>query len=209
MPQVKKDEVEERIREGALRTFAVAGWEGATMSDVARAAGVSTGNLYRYFASKEELFEAVVGADFVASFRGLLRARVRSLAAGPANAYAEAVAALLDFAIAHRLRVVILLGRAKGSRHEEVASEVVQELVELAEAHFRERGEHGVLSPPRRFVLRRIYESLVETTVAILAEHEDPRAIREATAAFDAYHLTGMRAFFAPGDQASRSDQRK
>ena len=40
--------------------FMSAGFDGASMNDVARAAGVSKGTLYAYFDSKEQLFEALI-----------------------------------------------------------------------------------------------------------------------------------------------------
>ncbi len=43
----------------AASTFAEAGFSGATISDIATAAGVGKGTVYEYFESKEELFFAV------------------------------------------------------------------------------------------------------------------------------------------------------
>ena len=204
MPQVRKDEVGARIRAGALRAFARAGYERATMSDVAREADVSTGNLYRYFESKEELFEAALGDTFVTTFRALLRARVRALAgivdvaALPEGSdFAVAAEELLRFSVEHRLRVVVLLGRAAGSRYAGVAEDTVAELVALATTHFAELGVGAPLAPPERYVLERIYRNLLATTVDVLADHEDEASIRSATARFSAYHLAGLRAFFA------------
>ncbi|MGZ4582944.1 MAG: TetR/AcrR family transcriptional regulator [Mycobacterium sp.] len=44
----------------ALRVFAQKGVDGASIKDVARAAGVTPGLLYHYFASKEDLVAAVL-----------------------------------------------------------------------------------------------------------------------------------------------------
>ena len=49
-----------QIMEGARRAFLAAGFDGASMNDVARVAGVSKGTLYVYFDSKEQLFEALI-----------------------------------------------------------------------------------------------------------------------------------------------------
>ena len=49
-----------QILEGARRAFFAAGFEAASMGDIARAAGVSKGTLYVYFDSKEALFAALV-----------------------------------------------------------------------------------------------------------------------------------------------------
>ncbi len=49
-----------QIMEGARKVFLTQGFDGASMNDVARIAGVSKGTLYVYFASKEQLFEALI-----------------------------------------------------------------------------------------------------------------------------------------------------
>ena len=52
-----------QIMEGARQVFLSAGFDGASMNDVARAAGVSKGTLYAYFNSKDELFEAIIRSE--------------------------------------------------------------------------------------------------------------------------------------------------
>jgi AcrR family transcriptional regulator len=49
-----------QIMEGARTVFLASGFDGASMNDVARVSGVSKGTLYVYFASKEQLFEALI-----------------------------------------------------------------------------------------------------------------------------------------------------
>jgi AcrR family transcriptional regulator len=49
-----------QIMDGAWAVFMAAGFDGASMNDVARVAGVSKGTLYVYFDSKEKLFEALI-----------------------------------------------------------------------------------------------------------------------------------------------------
>ena len=52
-----------QIMEGARTAFLAAGFDGASMNDVARSAGVSKGTLYAYFNSKDDLFEAIIRAE--------------------------------------------------------------------------------------------------------------------------------------------------
>ena len=52
-----------QILEGARTVFMAAGFDGASMGEIARAAGVSKGTLYVYFDSKEALFEALTIAE--------------------------------------------------------------------------------------------------------------------------------------------------
>lgn len=49
-----------QILDGARSVFLADGFDAASMSEVARAAGVSKGTLYVYFSSKEELFAALI-----------------------------------------------------------------------------------------------------------------------------------------------------
>jgi AcrR family transcriptional regulator len=49
-----------QILDGAMRVFLDKGFDAASMSEIARAAGVSKGTLYVYFADKQSLFDAIV-----------------------------------------------------------------------------------------------------------------------------------------------------
>lgn len=52
-----------QILEGARQVFLSSGFDGASMGDIAKVAGVSKGTLYVYFMSKEALFEALTLAE--------------------------------------------------------------------------------------------------------------------------------------------------
>jgi AcrR family transcriptional regulator len=49
----------------ARNTFAEKGFDGASMQDLARSAGMSVGNFYRYFPSKAAMVEALITADML------------------------------------------------------------------------------------------------------------------------------------------------
>lgn len=55
----------------ALAVFAEKGFAAARLEEIARRAGVSKGALYLYFATKEELFRAVVGQAIAPNVMGL------------------------------------------------------------------------------------------------------------------------------------------
>ncbi len=52
-----------QILAGASKVFMDMGFDGASMGEIARAAGVSKGTLYVYFADKSRLFEAIVAQE--------------------------------------------------------------------------------------------------------------------------------------------------
>ena len=55
-PDTRKQE----ILSGALLVFAQKGYDKTTISDIARELGISQGLCYRYYASKEEIYDAAV-----------------------------------------------------------------------------------------------------------------------------------------------------
>jgi AcrR family transcriptional regulator len=71
-PPAADDSAKRRqIVEGAREIFLAQGFDAASMSDIARAAGVSKGTLYVYFANKEQLFEAIVQEQCVVHAEGV------------------------------------------------------------------------------------------------------------------------------------------
>src|SRR5438067_10196738 len=55
-----------QILDGASKVFMDLGFDGASMGEIARAAGVSKGTLYVYFSDKNRLFEAIVEREMLA-----------------------------------------------------------------------------------------------------------------------------------------------
>ena len=198
MPQVLKPEVRERILRAALAAFARGGFAAATMSEIARDAGMAVANLYRYYPGKEELFAAVIPDQTVARFERLLERSVRAHArlAGLAPSGDDAGAAeLLSFWIEQRLVVVILLDRAGGSRHEGFAQRFVERLVALSVAEIRAAHPGVVVQRETRLVLTQIFENTRRMIAVLLETYSDERAIRRAVAAFRSYQLAGLAGF--------------
>src|SRR6202022_2453065 len=54
-----------QIIDGARKVFMDLGFDGASMAEIARSAGVSKGTLYVYFADKSRLFEAIVEEEML------------------------------------------------------------------------------------------------------------------------------------------------
>jgi AcrR family transcriptional regulator len=177
----------------------------ATMADIAKAAGISTGNLYRYHSGKAALLSAVIPPAVPRAFIELVRGRVEAFepggstqAAAAPTQHARASEALMSFMLAHRFEALFLLTGAGGSRYEPFFGSLVSSLVELAIAHVQAALPHRRISKIQRFTLERIYENLVNSTVRSLADLEGNAAIREAVEAYARYHLAGLGAFFEP-----------
>jgi AcrR family transcriptional regulator len=183
MPQVLKDEVRARILDGALEVFARDGFESATMTSIAKTAGVGAASIYRYYASKEELFAAVITPELTRRFETLLDRRVSGLARNTLRGESvdDASGEMLRFWIEQRLAVVVLLDGDYGER-----------FVELLTRHTT--AELGVkLRAPQRFVLRTIFENTRRLLARVLAQYRDPDDLRTAIETFWSYQVAGLR----------------
>src|SRR5262245_30675417 len=79
MAQVQKPHVRASIVAAAAALFSEVGFETTTMAAVAQRAGSSIGNVYKYFANKEDLFAAVLPDSFAVELRRLTRARIKAV----------------------------------------------------------------------------------------------------------------------------------
>jgi AcrR family transcriptional regulator len=61
----------QQILDGARKVFLAQGFDGASMGEIARTAGVSKGTLYVYFDSKEQLFEVIAQQACAAQAEGV------------------------------------------------------------------------------------------------------------------------------------------
>jgi AcrR family transcriptional regulator len=90
-----KQQTREKVLQAAREMFIERGYEGATIRDIARAAGMSTGAVFASFTDKPELFEAILSEDFAALLDPMQDA------ASTAPSAREALVAM--FGAAHRM----------------------------------------------------------------------------------------------------------
>ncbi len=206
MAQHLKPSVQTSIADAALEIFARKGFQGASVAEIASSAGVSTGNVYRYYKDKADLFYTLLPKEFVATFLDLMRRRVKVLeraqgvqAQGGFARYHLISDELLDFCVANRQRVVILLGKAAGTRYEGFAEEMSQVLIMLAIAYFRAVTPSLKVTSMMSFNLDQIFRNFTATTVSILRDHKSESEIHEALEGLSRYHSAGLKALFEQG----------
>lgn len=191
MAQVLKPAVRARIQDAALRCFATHGYGGTSMAEIAAAAQTAPANLYRYYASKEALFEAVVPADLAVRHDSLLDTRIAALAQGTADKQAAA-AELLAFWLDHRLAMVVLLDKAEGTRFAAYPAAFVQRLVKHAV-----KALDGTPSPGHDEILYLVFDNTRKAIARILATGQDREHMSALITAFWSYQLPGLNGLMA------------
>ncbi len=88
-----------RIEDAALKLFKERGFHGVGMREIAREAGVSLGNIYNYFDSKEPIFHSIfqrLFADFVAPEQPLARKVLNSQFPDDLEQLGQAIGEMVD-----------------------------------------------------------------------------------------------------------------
>lgn len=98
----------EQLLAAGLEVFAERGWEGATVRDVCRAAGLSQRYFYDHFASRQELFLALC-RDIDAEIRDRARAAATAPGQTPGQRVTGVLAAIADHFAADPRRVQVAL----------------------------------------------------------------------------------------------------
>jgi AcrR family transcriptional regulator len=77
MPKLSHEVIEEkkgRIEDAAKQLFIKQGFHATSMRDIAARTGVSLGNLYNYYSTKEEILESIIG-----KYQKVIDARLRAI----------------------------------------------------------------------------------------------------------------------------------
>jgi AcrR family transcriptional regulator len=84
--RLKPKAKEQEVLDVATEYFLQHGYRGASINAMARSSGISKESIYRYFSSKQQLFEAVIGRELIEYRRSLHRldATLRSMELRPA-----------------------------------------------------------------------------------------------------------------------------
>lgn len=195
----------ERIKEAALTEFLDKGYQGASLRQIVKNAGVTTGAFYGYFSSKAALFAAIVephAAEIMGRFVNTQIAFAElpetEQPAHMGKESAEYVDWLVDYICSHRAPVKLLLCRSEGTSYENFVHDMVEIEVESTCQYVEvlKRLGHGV--PELDPTLCHIIASGMFGAIFEVVVHDMPReaAMRYVTQLRDFYtagwlHLMG------------------
>lgn len=128
--QVLKSQVRENILSAAKKEFLKSGYNQASMRYIAAQSDITAGNIYRYFGSKQVLFDAVV-FDVCKKLRSMLLSinfdvdspLTREMYLHFKNQFVEEIAHEI---LSSRSEILILLNRADGTAYDSVTEEFIE-----------------------------------------------------------------------------------
>lgn len=195
----KSSDTLEKIQQAALEEFSEKGFLGASLRQIVKNAGVTTGAFYGYFSSKEALFAAIVEPHAAALMGRFMEAQT-SFAELPeeeqpahmGEASGDYVDWMVDYICDHREPVKLLLCRAEGTSYEHFVHNMVEVEVEYTLKYMEVLRRLGKKIPQLDQSLCHIIASGMFNGLFEIVIHDMPReqAHRDVTQ-FRAFYTAG------------------
>ena len=178
----KSPDTLERIQQAALEEFSEKGFLGASLRQIVKNAGVTTGAFYGYFSSKEALFASLVEPHAAALMGRFMEAQTgfaelpeEEQPAHMGEASGDYVDWMVDYICEHREPVKLLLCRADGTSYEHFIHNMVEVEVESTLRYMEVLRRLGKDIPPLNRSLCHIIASGMFNGLFEIVIHDMPR----------------------------------
>ena len=195
----KSPDTLEKIQQSALEEFSEKGFLGASLRQIVKNAGVTTGAFYGYFSSKEALFASIVEPHAAALMGRFMEAQTgfaelpeKEQPAHMGEASGNYVEWMVDYICEHREPVKLLLCRAEGTSYEHFIHNMVEVEVESTLRYMEVLRRLGKDIPPLNRSLCHIIASGMFNGLFEIVIHDMPRE-----QAFQ--DVTQFRSFYTAG----------
>ena len=175
--RLKPKAKEQEVLDVATEYFLQHGFRGASINAMARSSGISKESIYRYFSSKQQLFEAVIGRELIEYRRSLHRldATLRSMELRPAlTTIAETILGIITTDRTQALRRLIFDEATRspevGRHYYKIGPEQAYEVIEsVLESHPHE-SDFDIPTLARHFTGLLSWRVTLERQCAVRAE---------------------------------------
>ena len=140
----------QKIHEIASAEFLEKGFRGASLREIVKKAGVTTGAFYGYYKSKEELFSAMVKepADYVANrFKSLVEEFMQlpkeEWAKNMATYSKKGITQIYEYAFEHKDAFRLLLNASEGTEFGNFIHNLVEQEIEITHIFYKEMEAQG------------------------------------------------------------------
>ena len=178
--QIKKDEIHQRILEVSQRLFLINGYEKTSLRMVADKCYISKSNIYRYFKSKEEIYETLVGAARLSVIDAISHFESPEYAGNYTIDKIEEVSTVLAGVMAEYRGGLLIMLKADGSKDKKMITDMMTKF--FVEACPIEDKEFKI----------QVVKILIMGVTDILIKYSDVAEIEYRLNQLFAYHYLGL-----------------
>ena len=181
----------QKIHAIAVSEFLEKGFRGASLREIVKKAGVTTGAFYGYYKSKEELFSALVKphADYVMNY---FKKVVNDFMSNPKSEWADktfdysraGMAHMYEYAYEHKDAFRLILNASEGTEYENFIHDIVEIEIQMTHVFYREIEAQGykpyTLNPTlEHMIISGEFSALFELIVHDIPKEEGLRCTNE------------------------------
>ena len=190
-----EEDTRQRILNAALRLFADRGYDGTTTKDLATAANVAEGTLFRHFASKKTILIEVATLGWVEILTDLLTELSEM---GSYKAVDRVMKRrMLDFKKNYNLmRVCFIEAQFHPELRDRIQSEAIAKMTDVAEAFFQTAMDRGIYRRMNPTIVARVFLGMFAIAgfsyQTIMEPSASPQALQEMAEGIADIFLNGV-----------------
>jgi AcrR family transcriptional regulator len=190
-----EEDTRQRILHSALRLFATKGFEGTTTKDLATAANVAEGTLFRHFTNKKAILIEVASLGWVEILTDLLT-ELSEMASYKAVAQVMRRRMLRMRENSDLLRVCFIEAQFHPELRDRVQSEVIAKMSDVAEAFFQTAIERGIYRPINPTIIAQVFLGMFAiagfSSQTIIDPQASPKDLQEMAEGIADIFLNGV-----------------
>lgn len=176
--QYLKDQVRNNILKEAIKEFKQNGYQGASIRNIAKNADTSVGNIYKYFSSKESLYESFIEPVYHQLMDYILQFNQVEYNDKAEDIFYHLMEKIMEIFNQNNIELSILLNKSEGSKYENCKSSFVDFITRIVtdSMEYQLSLQHKKLED--NFIIYLLSYNLVESIAIILKEREDGLEVR-------------------------------
>lgn len=177
--QYQKDEVRGKILLEGLIEFKEKGFKDASIRSIAKNANTSVGNIYKYFDSKENLYESIIGTVYNKLIEYFNQFNKVELNEKAESIFCELAEKILEILNDNNIELAVLLNKSEGSKYENCKGLFIDFITRIVtEKIAYDLSLQGKILKDN-FIIYVIAFSLVDSIAIILKEKENGDEVRK------------------------------
>jgi AcrR family transcriptional regulator len=176
--QYLKDEIKKKIAEEALKEFKLRGYKGSSIRNIAKNSTTSVGNFYKYFSSKDDLFENLIGSVYHKMMDYINQFNKVEFNERTENIFYELMEKIMEIFNDNSIELTILLNKSEGSRYENCKSTFIDFITKIVTEKMKYELSLQNKELKDNFIIYLVSYNLVESISIILKEKEDGTEVK-------------------------------
>lgn len=190
--QVLKEEMRKRIYEAAIGEFYKKGFSQASMREIAKSAGMTVGNLYRYFKDKEDLFCSVISPVYE-SLMELVDKSIELVKHRFDTSFFEFLSEqILKIRKVHKIELLILFEGSGGTKYERAKENIVEIVEDFLKENLLKGLKDKAIKIEDEYLFRVIAVGFVESMIMINKNFDSDEKLQKVAAQFITFYFSDV-----------------